>query len=615
MRVAVWRLLLLYIWKHAEMVPAPSRNPSPAPSFPALVTPTEDDSTGLVDWLTRYGYLPPPDPSTGQLQAWTAVTEAVRAMQNFAGLKETGVVDEDTLNLMRTPRCSLPDDSGDETVHFGPQTALHTDNHHHRQKRTAPSKWTHKSINWRLLSYPTSTALSREMIRSLVFYALKVWAEPTALEFHEVANPEGADLQVDFLHGSHGDGFPFDGVGGAVGHAFFPSDPDRAGGVHLDSDEDWAFRQPASEGTDLFTVLVHEFGHALGLSHSSSRRSVMRPYYQGPVGDPLHFTLGPQDREHITKLYGKQGSLLSTDSPDLVLQPHLRRTGHHITEKQRNEVDRCTTSFDAVAKIRGETFFFKGLNMWRVSSGGLVSGKAASIRRMWGGLPENLSPLQAVFERHSDHGIVFISGSKYWLFNDLALQEGYPQPLHILGLGERETEQGLVWDTEKGVVWGDKNKRNNEGQESEVWRQLVSEGVNGITTDSDGFIYIFKDHLYWKFSYAGSAPDVGYPRPLAVDWLDCPQPSSSLPGSFSISPPTGTQEFREMEREQERDKETEDKKQFIKDRGKMVKKHFERERDKLEHWSCSCLNNRAPGCELIQCLSVLLSLALILPFF
>lgn len=192
----------------------------------------------------------------------------------------------------------------------------------------------------------------------------------------QVASPEAADLQVDFLHGSHGDGYPFDGAGGAVGHAFFPSDLVRAGGVHLDAEEDWAFRQPgrrvdqttvlldlngsggsgdafsvstrggqpfglvahsgfcnnqckikqslppplsltATEGTDLFTVLLHEFGHALGLVHSTSRHSVMRPYYQGPAGDPLHYSLGAQDLEHITTLYGAPSSHRQQTLPSL----------------------------------------------------------------------------------------------------------------------------------------------------------------------------------------------------------------------------------------------------------------------------------------------------------
>lgn len=60
----------------------------------------------------------------------------------------------------------------------------------------------------------------------------------------QVATSEAADLQVDFLHGYHGDGYPFDGAGGAVGHAFFPSDPAWAGGIHLDAEEEWVFRQP-----------------------------------------------------------------------------------------------------------------------------------------------------------------------------------------------------------------------------------------------------------------------------------------------------------------------------------------------------------------------------------
>lgn len=51
-------------------------------------------------------------------------------------------------------------------------------------------------------------------------------------------------MQVDFLHGYHGDGYAFDGAGGAVGHAFYPSDPAWAGRIHLDAEEEWVFRQP-----------------------------------------------------------------------------------------------------------------------------------------------------------------------------------------------------------------------------------------------------------------------------------------------------------------------------------------------------------------------------------
>uniref|UniRef100_A0A3P9MUG2 Matrix metallopeptidase 17b n=1 Tax=Poecilia reticulata TaxID=8081 RepID=A0A3P9MUG2_POERE len=444
------------------------------------------------DWLIKYGYLPRSDPSTGLLQAWTAVTDAVKAMQTFAGLKDSGVLDEETMVLMKSPRCSLPDQDG-------PSKLLVLQQGKEIRRRRSVSMWTRRNINWRLHSYPSSSHLSREMIRSLVFYALRVWAEPTPLEFHEVGT-FAADLQVDFLQGYHGDGYPFDGAGGAVGHAFFPSDPARAGGVHLDAEEQWAFRQPAYEGTDLFTVLVHEFGHALGLAHSSSRHSVMRPYYHGPVGDPLHYPIT---------------WLTFCVSPPLL--------GENYWDPP---IDRCNTNFDVVAKIRGETFFFKGLTVWRVNGGGLVSGRGAVVRRLWRGLPADLLRLDAVLERHSDHAIIFISGaqhhfnmftcavfcsltwplcaaagSRFWLFRDLSLQDGYPQPLTALRMGVSLT-RGQPDDEDEAVPGSGRS------------------------------VYLFRGDSYWKFMFPGSAPQDGYPRSSAADWLDCVD--SSKGSSFTV---------------------------------------------------------------------------------
>lgn len=55
-------------------------------------------------------------------------------------------------------------------------------------------------------------------------------------------------------------------------------------------------------GTSLFAVAAHEFGHSLGLSHSSVSGALMYPWYQGLKAN---FELPDDDREAIQRLYGK----------------------------------------------------------------------------------------------------------------------------------------------------------------------------------------------------------------------------------------------------------------------------------------------------------------------
>lgn len=103
------------------------------------------------------------------------------------------------------------------------------------------------------------------------------------------------------------------------------------------------------------------------------------------------------------------------------------------------------------------------------------------------------------------------AGSQFWLFRDLTLQDGYPQPLSALRMGvnlaraDEGEEQGaatgrsgLVWDPEEGPVWRD--IRGAEEQKIEdTWTQLLNEGVSGITTDSDGDgdTYLYLCFMTW----------------------------------------------------------------------------------------------------------------------
>ena len=70
-----------------------------------------DDTRALI-YLMEYGYVESAKWSSSLVTQDTLkefVTTAVRDFQAFAGLNQTGELDLDTKNLMRTPRCGVRD--------------------------------------------------------------------------------------------------------------------------------------------------------------------------------------------------------------------------------------------------------------------------------------------------------------------------------------------------------------------------------------------------------------------------------------------------------------------------------------------------------------------------
>lgn len=85
-----------------------------------------------------------------------------------------------------------------------------------------------------------------------------------------------------------------------MAHAFYPG-AGIGGDAHFDDEETWLIDKEDSQGTNLMGAAVHEFGHSLGLGHSSVQDSIMFPWYQSY--DPNQ-DLPEDDRMGIQEIYG-----------------------------------------------------------------------------------------------------------------------------------------------------------------------------------------------------------------------------------------------------------------------------------------------------------------------
>jgi hypothetical protein len=136
--------------------------------------------------------------------------------------------------------------------------------------------------------------------KSEITRALDEWAKVAQITWVPDANAT-ADHTVNilFAQGDHGDGFPFDGPGGVLAHTFYPSLPTAeplAGDMHFDDAESWH----VGSNFDVFSVALHELGHALGLGSSDNPDSVMYPYYRPRTG------LSAEDKAAILTLYASR---------------------------------------------------------------------------------------------------------------------------------------------------------------------------------------------------------------------------------------------------------------------------------------------------------------------
>lgn len=234
-----------------------------------------------VNFMKRFGYLED-EPSSSYTN--NAIFNAVKEVQKFASIAQTGHIDNRTLSWMTAHRCGLPDViKNDKLVRYS----------------TVGTGWQKHEITYFLTNL--TSKIESYVIEEEFRRALNVWSPWGQLTFTRVYDAN-ADMVVLFATGYHGDEYPFDGEGGVLAHAFFPDLSELGGDVHFDDDEKWVNDpQGSTDGVDFFSVAVHELGHALGLAHSDDISSVMYPVYKhvNPGG-----ALNPNDILSIYQLYG-----------------------------------------------------------------------------------------------------------------------------------------------------------------------------------------------------------------------------------------------------------------------------------------------------------------------
>ena len=314
-----------------------------------------------------------------------------------------------------------------------------------------------------------------------------------------------------FRRGFHGDGYPFDGAGSVLAHAFFP---EFGGDVHMDDSEKWTVDTRA--GTNLLQTLAHEIGHSLGLSHSDVRDSIMAPFYRGY--EP-NLRLSEDDLHAIRALYGP-------DVPKPTPSPAApANSGNELCWNSR--LDAIFTTSD------NATYVFKDDRYWRLTAEAIAPGYPRQVAADWGGL---LPPhIDAAFTWQRKQATYIFKGGQYWKYHNMLPAQGYPKDIH-------EGFPGIPDDIDTAFVWSGNDKiifmkgakywlfdPDRVPHVSKAYPRPVSswgipDNIDGAFQWTNRRTYFFKGDDYWRFDdrrFAISKASPSYPRITATWWFGC----------------------------------------------------------------------------------------------
>jgi predicted Zn-dependent protease len=236
--------------------------------------------------------------------------------------------------------------------------------------------WQKKDLKWFIEDYPKHQKhiKSHDHIRRIISQAFQDWEKYSGLKFEMAKTKQTADMKIKFNSHDHGDGYPFDGQGATLAHAFYP----KSGDIHFDDDE--SFTDDYTNKDDQYTlrlVAAHEIGHALGLSHSFEEDSLMFPMYQQ---FDANYNISDDDQQGIQTLYGKPDSKTNIQPMETTTLSPIAST----RSSDRLPIDNwCSGDFQTGCEgPDGELYLFRDHQVWRYQ---------AKSKRSWDPRPTLIS--------------------------------------------------------------------------------------------------------------------------------------------------------------------------------------------------------------------------------
>ncbi|XP_061486156.1 matrix metalloproteinase-9 [Rhineura floridana] len=309
---------------------------------------------------------------------------------------------------------------------------------------------------------------------------------------------------------------------------------------NYDADKKWGLCPGEDKGYSIFLVAAHEFGHSLGLEHSSVREALMYPMYTYLADFHLH----PDDVTGIQYLYGSGSGTRptvgsrTTKSPDVPDQTTVEYDGSATTDEDGSSVtettpvdctgDACKVQggYDAVSEIQKELHLFKDGQYWKkpASGAGAIVGPLR-IQDTWPALP---NVIDAAFQDSQTKKVFFFSGRRFWVYQGKRVLG--PRSIEKLGL-QREVEKivgALQRKHDKVLLFsGDQFWRLDVKAErvDQGYPRYIDSVFAGVPLDSQNiFLYkgkyhFCKDPFCWQMTPRYQVDRVGY---LKYDILKCP---------------------------------------------------------------------------------------------